>query len=60
MFGVINCSQEQKSAIETVSKDVGMITDSQKGTIDTFKDLLGGFGLLDKDTKVINAPNYTM
>lgn len=37
-----------------------MITDSQKGTIDTFKGLLGGFGLLDKDTKVINAANYTM
>lgn len=58
--GVINCSQEQKSAIETVSKDVGMITDSQKGTMGSFKDLLGGLGLSDKDTKVINAGSYTM
>lgn len=55
--GVINCSEEQKSAVEIVSKDVGMITDRP---VDKFKDLLGGFGLSDKDTKVINAANYIM
>ncbi|NLY45406.1 MAG: hypothetical protein GX053_05395, partial [Tissierella sp.] len=58
--GVINCSEEQKSAIESVSKDVGLITASQKGKIDMFKDLLGGFGLSESDTKVINAASYTM
>ena len=58
--GVINCSEEQKSAVETVSKDVGMITDGHKGKMGTIKELLGGLGLSDKDTKVINAANYTM
>ncbi len=49
--------KNKKSAVEIVSKDVGMITDRP---IDKFKDLLGGFGLSDKDTKVINAANYIM
>ncbi len=58
--GVINCSEEQKSAIESVSKNVGLITGSQNGKMDMFKDLLGGFGKSDSDTKVINAASYTM
>ena len=58
--GVINCSEEQKSAIETVSKDVGMIKGNENGKMDSIKGLLGGIGLSDDDTKVINAANYTM
>lgn len=58
--GVINCSEDQKSAVETVSKGVGMITDSQKGKLDTLKGLMGGLGMGDKDTKIINAASYTM
>lgn len=58
--GVINCSEEQKTAVETVSKDVGMVKSGQNGKMDTFKDLLSGFGLSENDTKVINAASYTM
>lgn len=58
--GVINCNEDQKSAVETVAKDVGMITDNSKGKLGTLKGLMGGLGLGDKDTKVINATSYTM
>ncbi|NLJ40951.1 MAG: hypothetical protein GX352_04990 [Clostridiales bacterium] len=57
--GVINCNEDQKSAIETVSKDVGMISDNQNGKLGTLKGLMGGL-MGDKDTKVINAATYTM
>lgn len=58
--GVVNCSEEQKSAVEMVSKDVGLISDGQKGKLGLLKDIFGGLGQSDENTKVINAANYTM
>lgn len=48
--GCIFCSENQKSAVESVSEDVGVIEHK-----------VGGFGnLSNKDTKVVNAASYTM
>lgn len=58
--GIINCREEQKSAVESVSKDVGLITDSPKDKKGSLKDLLGGVGQSDENTKVVNAASYTM
>ena len=60
--GVINCSPEQKSSVELVSEDVGVINDSDIGKLGGLGDLIKGSGLFDRnsDTKVVNAASYTM
>lgn len=56
----IFCNEEQKSAVESVSEDVGIIDDSGKTQSSGIGALIEGYGILDKDTKSINAASYTM
>src|SRR5699024_996997 len=58
--GVINCSEEQKSAVESVSKDIGLINDSPMGKMDDVKGLLGGSDKSDENANLANAAIYTM
>lgn len=56
----IFCNEEQKSAVESVAEDVAFIDDSGKSKGAGLKALFDESGILDKDTKTINAATYTM
>lgn len=58
--GCIFCNEEQKSAVQGVSEDVGVIDDSGKSKAGGLGALIEGSGILDKNTKVVNAASYTM
>ena len=56
----INCNEEQKSAVEAVAEGVGLIDDSGKTKAGGLGKLLDASGILDKDTKSINAVSYVL
>lgn len=56
----INCSEEQKSAVETVAEAVAFIDSSGKGKSSALGTLFNESGIFDKDTKTINTASYTM
>jgi len=58
--GYINCSKEQKYAVELVSEDVGYINGSGKGSQGSLGEMLEESGIFDKNAKVINAASYTL
>ena len=56
----IFCNQEQRSAVESVAEDVAFIDDSGKSKAGGLKAIFDESGILDKDTKAVNAATYTM
>jgi len=57
--GCVFCNEEQRSAIELVSEDVGQINDSDNKS-GFLNGMIDGLGLHDKDAQVVNAAKYTM
>ncbi len=57
--GIVNCSEEQKSAVEMISKNVGIIKEFE-GEFHGIKDVLENLGSFKEDTKIINTSSYTL
>jgi len=57
--GIVNCSEEQKSAVEMISKNVGIIKEFE-GKIHGIKDVFENLGSFKDDTKIINTSSYIL